>query len=803
MAYQFKPFTPRVKRKYVGSYSPKIDARQKAMGLTKFFDDVTTWASVPRMLHCVIMNAPYANGTIVSMDTSKAEALEGVRGILRYDDPEIMALKPTTHSWSDTAITPYHRETVPRWFDRRVLDKTSRFVGDQMGVAVVADTREIAEEAIKLIDIVWDVKPAFLEIDEAQRPEAVILHPEANPNGNQLPHREDLDGCVAVDDVVVDKGDVDKAFEDADVIVEVDKTYGGNSTQGTLDFRGCMIKWVDDRIEVWTNHYNCDQVRMHLNQMLDVPLAKVRVHNTNCGAHMGKWNCGENIFFLLTAIFSRRTGCPVKYKMNVHEEFAEMRTMINFKIKAAAKKDGTISGWYWDGTANNGAYTGVTGYALTAFLNAEGIVRLYNPIENVRMRSRVFFTNRIPGGVMRSIGNVQQCWALTQVVDEIAEELNMDPIDIYKKNFSNMYVPAPNKSVAAVLDAGAEAIGWERRHKAGEGELIDGCKKRGMGVALHNQWHAEWQEVMRGRVEVSIRVNPDMSVILFAPTKETGCGANSATVMACADLLSFLNTTPDDIVWVAEGDTEMGLRDVPPTDSIVSFLLPEAMVGAAADVKREFLNRAGLYMNLDPAELDIDNATIFKKDDPTVCIPARDVMMEVDCVPITGRNIKNNDNTKTGIGYGAWFVEVEVDTETGKVEVVKLAIANDIGQVMHASGAESQQLGGPCIGMGEALSEEFFYDKATGTLLNSNYIDYKMMTVKDVPMDATPILKEVWKGAGEYGACGLAESTPTGTAAAIANAVYNAVGIRIDSVPITPQKVLAGLAKKAFEEVSR
>ncbi len=803
MNKKYKPYSPRVKRKYVGSYYPKIDARQKAMGRTKYFDDVTTISSVPRMLHCAILNSPHANGTILSMDTTKAEALEGVRCILRYDDPEVAAMKPTTHSWSDTAITPYHRETVPRWWDRRVLDKTSRFVGDQMGVAVAADTKETAEKAISLIDIKWDVKPAFLEVDEAQKPEAAILHPEANPHGNQLPHREDLDGCVAVDDVVVDKGNVDKAFEESDVVIEVDKTYGGNSTHGCLDFRGCMIKWIDDRVEVWTNHYNCDQVRMHINQMLNVPQAKIRVHNTNCGAHMGKWNTGENIFFLVTAMLAKRTRCPVKYKMSVHEEFAEMRTMINFKLKIGAKNDGTITALYWDGIANNGAYTGVTGYALTAFLNAEGMVRLYTPIENVKMKSRVFFTNRIPGGVMRGIGNVQPCWALTQAVDEVAESLNMDPIDIYKKNFGNLYNPQPNLSVAAVLDAGAMAIGWKNRHKAENGELIDGCKKRGMGVSIHNQWHAEWQETMRGRVEISIRVNPDMSVILFAPTKETGCGANSAIVLACADLLNFLGTTPEDIVWVAEGDTEMGLRDVPPTNSVISFLLPEAMVGAAADVKREFIDRAALYMDLDADELDIKDAKIFKKSDPSVWINARDVMMEVDCVPITGRNIKDSNTTKTGIGYGAWFSEVEVDIETGKVEVIKLAIANDVGQVMHASGAESQQLGGPCMGMGEALSEELFYDKKTGTLLNNNYIDYKMMGIKDVPLDATPILKEVWKGAGEYGACGLAECTLTGMAAAIANALYNAVGIRINTVPITPRKVLEALAKKEMKEAAK
>lgn len=792
-------YVPRVDRKYVGSYEPKIDGKEKAMGRTKFFDDETIKARNPRMLYCSIMTCPYANGSIVSMDTSRAEEMEGVRAVIRYDDPELMAMPPTTNSWTDTAITPFHRETVPKWFDRKVLDSRGRFVGDMIGAAVAADTREIADEAIKLIDIKWEVSPPFLDVDEAQEPWAKPLHPEANPGGNQLPHREDLDGGPCVDDIVVDKGDVEKGFAEADAVVEVDETFGGGSTQGTLDFRGCMAEWIDDGIEVWTNHYYADQVRMHLHDMLGLPLAKIRVHNTNCGAHMGKWNMGEQNFFLLSAILSRRTGCPVKYKMNVHEEFAETRTKIRFKLKAGAKKDGTITALYFDGIGNQGAYNGVTGYALTGFMNAEGIPRLFYPVENVRMKSRNYFTNRIPGGVFRSVGNVQQNFPLGQAVDALAEKLDIDPIVIYKKSFGNSYDPQPNASVAAVLDAAAEEFGWSRRHKTDEGPLIDGYKKRGMGMTLHNQWHAEWQENERGRIETSIRVNPDLSVILNAPTKETGAGGNSAAVMACADNLSFLGTTPQDIKWVSEGDTEMGLRDCPPTDSVVSFILSECIVGAALDVKRQFIERASEMMNIDGELLDIKDGVIYKKTEPWVNIQAKDVMMEDDCVPITGRNVRNNNKTVTGIGYGAWFAEVEVDTETGKVTVLDLVIANDVGQVMHASGAESQQIGGVFIGMGETLTEEIFYDRKTGTPLNVNYIDYKMLTMADVP-PVSPMLLEVWKGASEYGACGLAESTPTGASTAIANAVYNAVGIRIPQVPFSPERILEGLARKAVKE---
>ncbi|MDR1572645.1 MAG: xanthine dehydrogenase family protein molybdopterin-binding subunit [Clostridiales Family XIII bacterium] len=794
-------YVPRAKHRYVGAYRPKIDAMDKALGRTKFFDDLSVAAAVPRMLHCAILNAPHANGRILSMDSSAAEAMEGVHAVLRYDDPEVLALKPTTHSWTDTAITPYHRETLPRWWDRVVLGDRSRFVGEQMGVAVAAETREIAEEALRRVRVEWETAPAFLETDEAMMEGAAILHPESSPDSNQTPHRLELEAVdESVDDIVLDVGDVEKALAEADAVVETDCTFGGDTVHGTLDFRGVMVRWDEDQMEVWTNHYFSDQVRMHLHEMLGLPLAKIRVHNTNCGAHMGKYNTGENVFFIIAAILSRRARRPVKYKMNVHEEFAESRTAVNFRIRAGAMKDGRITGWIWDGTANNGAYTCVTGYALTAFLCAEGMPRLFSSVESMRISSRVIFTNRLPGGVMRSIGNIQQNWPLSQTVDALAEKLGLDPIVIYKKNFGNPYNPYPNSSVAAVIDAGAREIGWERRHRAGEGEWIDGCKKRGLGMSLHNQWHAEWQENARGRIEVCIRVNPDLSVLLNAPTKETGAGGNSAAVLACAESLSFLGTAPEDIKWIAEGDTDMGLRDVPPTDSVVSFLLSEALVGAAREVKREFLARAALILGLEAASLDMDDGLIFahgRPDEPLM--RAGDLMMDDDCVPITGYNIRDNDKRPTGTGYGAWFAEVEVDTETGEARALHMVIVNDVGQVMHASGAESQQIGGiSCIGMGESFSEELCYDRRTGALLNANYLDYRMQTLADSP-PVSPILIEEWRGAGEYGACGIAESTTTGVCAAVGNAIYNAVGVRIGRPPFTPRKLLAALAAAKHE----
>ena len=777
-------YTPRTEYKYIGEYLPKIDAKEKAMGRTQFFDDLTLAGKLPGMLHCKILNSPHANATITSMDTSKAEALEGVFCILRYDDPEVLSLKVTTHGWTDTAITSYARDTIDRFWDRRFLSNEARWVGDQMGVAVAAITPEIADRALKLIDIEWDIRPFILEMQDSKKSDSPIVHPEMNPDTNQLRHGDP----EVVDDITMDKGDVEKALEDADFVLNVDQTYGGQSTHGTLDYRGCVIKWDEDKIDVWTNHYYSDMNRMYLHEHLGVPLNRIRVRNGNSGASMGKWNTGEDVFYVITAILSKRSKRPVKYKMTNHEEFHDGRSENRYVIKAACMNDGKITGMDIIAEGNTGAYIGGCDHN-TEYIVIESADRIFARTENFRLHSYTFFTNRMPGGVVRAIGNIQLNYALMRLYDEVAEKTGIDIIEILLKNCGNKWNGYPNLSLQTVLNEGAKKINWNDRIPSSENRKIKAMKKRGKGVSIWNQWHAEWQETDRGYLEVSIRLNPDMSVILQAPTSETGAGGNSVALLACAEELDFLNVKPEDIIWPAIGDTEMGLRDSPPTDSVVSFMYAEAISEAAPKLRDEICRRVSIYLEIPQENLEIKDAIVYDKTTNEAKISVRDFMMNTDCVPIHIHHARNNNNNGEGMPYGAWFAEVEVDIETGDIDVLNLVLVNDAGKVMHASGAESQQLGGQCLGLGEALMEELVYDRETGTMLNNNYIDYKMPTIKDYPgMDMG--LVEVWQGGGKYGAAGVAEGTLTGTAAAIANAVYNAVGVRVNGVPIKPEKVL-------------
>jgi xanthine dehydrogenase molybdenum-binding subunit len=792
-----KTITKRPGRKYIGSYSPKYDGYEKATGRTLYFDDIAIKSRAAAPAVCRIFESPYANAKISRMETGKAEAYPGVYAVIRYDDPEILKLKPFTHCWTNNQLSPYHIVNwSPKVFDRRILGDEARWVGEEMGVAVAAESEDIAQKALSLIDIEWEfLGDIMIEVEDAMKPGARILHPEINPNSNEMPRG----GKLPVDDEVpFEKGDVDGAFAGADEIVEVEKTLGGSVIPGRLDRYGGMVSWEGDKLDVWAGHFYKDQLRLILHAMLDIPMSKIRVRTTNVGGSFGKSNMGEQGFYIINALLSKRIGRPVKYRNDMRSEFAEVRNKVTWHLKMGATKDGMITAMDFTGTGNGGCYAAVI-EAVVGYFVQVGSEATFGHIPNVRMRYRNFYTNRLPGGIMRGIGNIQLNFVIIQAVDMLAEKLNMDPVELAEKNFGDQYSDLPNVSLSTVLREGAAMVGWENRHGPGEGSLHDGTKKKGIGMSFWNQWHAEWQQKERGRLEVLIRLNPDLSVILDAPTCETGNGANSSSVLACAEALDFLRVTPSRIEWVSIGDTETGLRDCHPTDSSVGLLHAELIAEAGKMIKNELLDRASTYLSLPVEELEIENAVVYSINDREKNVQAEHLIMDNDAVPISAHAIRTPNLTITGLPFGAWFIEVSVDIETGKIEVDKIVILNDGGTILHASGVESQQIGGQTIALGETLFEEIAYDKKTGVALNTNFIDYKMPTILDIP-DIDPVPMEVWQGAGEYGAAGLAEGTACGTPAAIANAVYNAVGIRLDELPFKPEKVLEKLAESSNEE---
>gem|GEM_PF-56227 len=804
-----EPFEPREPRRFVGRYQPRIDGPEKASGRAEYLDDIALGARFPGMLHARVLRSPFPHARIIRMDTSRAEALPGVHCVLTYDDPEVRALKPTTNAWTSMNTAGYEQMYWPSLRDRRVLSDHVTWIGDEAGAVVAAETEAIAEEALRLIEVEWEALPFALGREDALADEAPLIHPEINAENNLFPNAEDTQ-----EDVFHEVGDVEAGFAKADVILDLSSRHH-RADHSALDTRGCLVTWPGDRLTCWTNVYQADQTRMHIAEMLDLPLNKVRVLCPYIGGSFGRSNVGDQTFYIFTALLAKRTGRAVRFKYTRREDFHDTRNAIDYRVRVGATKDGRITAMETHSIGDAGGYAEHTMAAVKMVLELDAMEVLLPHIPAIRMIGHSVYTNTIPGGCMRGIGNSQLNMALGLVVDALAEELGLDPIDVAVKNFSHEWEEPPNRSLSAVLRAGAERVGWERRRPAGKGAAPEaagrgdavedaavaagGCgvapaKRRGIGFSFHHSWHAGWQELIRGRVQVGIRLNPDMSVILQAPQAETGVGSNTCAVLGCAEVLDFLEVTPADIEWINPADTQTGLKDMVQTDSSVSYLQAEIMRPAADDLRRQLRTMGARHLEVAEEDVEIAGGRYLVKGEDTGT-SVREVMQAGDMVPLQATVTGEMPAEKTGAPYLAAFAEVEVDTETGRVDVLKLAIVHDAGTVMFPSGAEAQQIGGQVQGIGEALYEEVVYDRDTGTPLSFDWIDYTVPTMLDMPQ-VDPVLLEVWRGAGEYGACGVGESALCCTPRAILNAIHNAVDVRINHIPVKPQTVLEALARK-------
>ena len=788
------PYEPRVARTYIGQYRPRIDAFDKASGRALYVDDLTTKARMPALCYARTLHSPYPRARIRGIDDSAALALPGVLGILRYDEPEVLALKPTNAGWTDGIDSrTYDAMDWPGMRDRSVLGAYASWVGDAVGAVIAAETEAIAEEAVRLLEVDWEVLPFVVDVDEALRSGAPALHPDVSAD-NVLPE-EELGGALRF----IDKGDVDAAFAAAPIVVE-GSSVGNNPTQASLDPWCCVVEWRDDQVTLWSNSYAADQSRMHLSQMLDLPLAQVRAVSPYVGGQFGRGDTGEQPFFVFTALLAKKVGRPVKFRHTRRESFHDGRQQASYTARACAERDGTITGMEFLAVGDVGAYADHSVAALKT-VPAEVVEVALAPIPNVRLEARAVYTNKMPGCMMRGIGNSQLNLIMGRMVDELAESLKMDPIDLVLRNFGHERSARPDESLAAVLRAGAERIGWrEKRGPAGLGPIVGRTRRRGVGFSFHPGWHAEWQELRRGEIEVRITLEPDGSVALDAATVETGTGSNTCNLLGCAEALSFLDVRPDDIRWDAITDTDHSVKDCVQSDSAVSYLQSEVMTAAAEELRRKLLERLATQYGCTAAELDVVRGRVVSVRAagagtlPPEGLGVREALKAGPMLPITVQLALPPRADETGVPFMATFAEVEVDTATGRVQVLHLVVVNDCGTVMYASGAEAQQIGGQAMALGETLTEEIVYDRPTGRPLDFNWIDYTLPTMADVP-EIDPVLLEVWRGAGEYGACGIGEGAVTCAPRAILNAVYNAVGVRMDELPLRPEKVLAALGK--------
>jgi len=763
--------------KVVGKVTPRVDAEKIARGTATFTDDI----EIRGLLHAKVLRSPHAHARIQSIDTSKAEALSGVYAVLTHKDLPRIPHTTAGQGWPE-----------PSPYDAYVLDKKVRFVGDRVA-AVAAETSEIAEKACSLIKVKYEVLEAVFDPRMATKKGAVLIHDEEESTGifdksSNIVYK--LDAAV---------GDVEKVFENAFKIVESNYEVG-YVQQSSIEPHIC-ITWLDedDRLVIRTSTQVPFHVRRIVAKALDIPVKKIRVMKPRVGGGFGGKQ--EILNEELCGALTLATGKPVRYWMTREEELYAARTIHPqfLALKSAVSEDGKILAMSLDVIENTGAYGT---HALTVMtVTGNKVFSMYN-IPNIKFTGEAVYTNLPIAGAFRGYGTPQGIFALESHIDEIASELDIEPI---KFRLLNMYKKGDSLPITAemaegkgadpqiirssgleeCIQKGAKAIGWND-----DPEESSIGKMRGKGMAINTQGSGIPNVDMAA---CSIKMNEDGSFNLLCGATDIGTGSDTALAQIAAETLSV----PVDNILVYTSDTDLTPFDTGAYASSTTYISGGAVLDAAKQVKAQILKVAAEM-------LDAKSETLLCSDGK-VSIPDGKIVTyeQISLYSLYQKNqfqimaIGNNVSPESPPPYSAVFADVEVDIETGEVSLNKLVVAVDCGVAINPHMAEGQVEGAVTQGMGYALSEFMPFDEKGNPLFKS-FEDYNIFRASDMP-EMEVILVETHEPTGPYGAKAVAEVPISGPAPAIANAVFAATGARVRSLPISPEKVWNKI-KKNLEE---
>ena len=778
----------------------RLDGLEKASGKAIYTMDI----DLPGMLHMRFFDAPYPHAEIKHMDTRRAEALPGVRAVLRYDDPE---LPPEAQVYGHA---PSYRPP---------LAGVCHFEGEPMGAAVAADTEEIAEEAIKLIEVEWHQRPFHVDPLKAMEPGAPLSNPEDYPGKNYF-----NEGALDVDEI----GDVEKGLAEADVVLEFDNVRRQHTWIGPE--RPCgVFRWNGDYPEVWVKQQRPQVCKKVISSWFGgIPMNRITIHIPYQGASFGgwsqiPWNMGGHY---CAAVVAKRTGRPVKWSFNRREDFyGGQSDEGRYYYKVGAKNDGTI--------------TAVKARAVLAnqMFSVFGITK--HIIENTKIPNVYGLTQDV--WINKGMNVPTRCeqnpnaYSMCHVFNRVAGALKMDPTQVALLNDGadghdiNWLNEQKKKlgftvrdSLRECIEMGKKAMDWDAKwHQPGTLRLPNG-RMHGMGFT----WTHEWED-SSGTAEMAIRLEPeDGTATLFGIRADVGVNAETAYCQAAADELGM---RVEDIYY--KNKVDAGHYAMTPDSSSNTSINVFATRSAARKLKQKILTTAtqpsgrtqrgqfpAQFEGCKPEDLDIKNSYIYVKSDPSRKKSLKEFVRPmgiegpITYVPEMGEGAERCDFTEPlfaqgwHVQQGAYssarvrmcrqthFMEVEVDTDTGEVYVTRVVNVNDVGKVISWEGCEGQQYGGSYMGVGRGFYEEVVHDKHTGVMLNGNLIDYKFATYNDVGPIITKLV-ETGMGYGPYGALGIGEDVATVVPALPGPAVHNAIGIWVDDFPLTPAMILKALGK--------
>ena len=759
----------------IGRSPARLDAYEKVTGRAVFAVDL----KLAGMLHARVLRSPIPHGRITHIDVSKAETLPGVIAVVTGKD-------------------------FPGSFGATVQDQNFlarekvRFVGDPVA-AVAAVNLDAAEEALSLIKVEYEPLAAILDPVEAMKPGAVLIHEELSQYAT-APGIFPVSGTNICNHFKLRKGDVEKGFTESHVVLE--DTYTTQMVQHAHLEPHASIAQVDPsgKILIWSNTQTPYFNRKALARALNLPLNKVRIMGTSVGGGFG----GKSYLKaepICVALALKTKNRPVKLVYTREEEFgvAPVRHPTVIRCKTGMKRDGTWVAQETELIFDTGAYADIGPRVVrNAGFSAAGPYK----IPHVHIDSYCLYTNNPVGGAFRGFGIPQITWAIESHLDAMAEKLGIDPVELRLKNaVEEGTVSATGQVLHSVglketLRRAAEKIGWG----------TSPGPSRGKGVACMHK-----STVTPSASAAFVKLNEDASVTLLCSAVEMGQGASTALAQIAAEELGV----PVDMISVVRPDTDFTPYDMASVSSRSTFFVGNAVRRAAADAREQLLDIAAEILEANPKDLELKEGKVQVRGVPEKAIPITELPLgEAFYVGVKGRGrgrpvlgrgtFTVEDATpldrETGQGknpsvfwmYATQAAEVEVDPRTGRVKVLRISAAHDVGRAIHPQSIEGQVEGALVMGVGTALFEKMELEE--GRVKNRSFADYKIPSALDAP-EMIPIIVEEPHSRGPYGAKGLGEPALAPTAAAIANAIYAAVGVRIKDLPITPEKILEGLKK--------
>jgi xanthine dehydrogenase molybdenum-binding subunit len=745
--------------RHIGKETPRKDARKIVTGQAQYFDDI----SLPDMLYGKVLRSPHAHANIKHIGTSRAEALPGVRAVLTYKDTEGWA-------WG-----------IPKHI--RILDSKVRFVGDAVAM-VAADTIAIAEDALELIEVEYELLPAVYDVEEAMEPGQPQLYEQFANNtfSEPLPFEPNILRGVEM-------GDVEKGFAEADVITEGTCGYEIFPNPLPPEPPGVIATWeTPDRLTIYTPSQS-----IAFNRFIGLPfvrLADFRAISTQCGGSYGTKNANLTPVGY-AALLSRAAGRPVKIYYTKREHFHSYSLRLGSRVHARVglKKDGSITAIEGRWLVNIGAASESGPYQVAVGC---GELQIVLQCPNWNLKTALVFTNHSPAGIVRGYGGQELESAILPVIGLAMEKAGVDPVEFFKKNVvkkgggyfwrDGNWWTFRGVDFTQAIEEGAKAFGWKDKWQGwGKPTAVNGIKRRGVGVGVHSN-----ADIGEDVSEALVKLSADGRAMLNVCVSESGHGQRSSLCKMAAEVLKL----PLENVRMSAPDTEVNPFEFGLMGSRGTYAVGSAVIAATEDARRKLLELAAIKLGTTPDHLDTEDGMIYIIGRPEQRVPWRRMMGLYRT--ITGEGRFEPDHSLCN--FLMTFVEIEVDTETGSLELINVVNATDAGQIISPMTLEGQLHGAlGSAGLDTAIFEETVRDAKTGRILNGNMVDYKWRTFVDLPA-FTNVILETPAPSHRFGAFGVGEISTSPGPSAVLMAVYNAIGQRIMSYPLTADKILKALA---------